>query len=110
MSTRVLAVLAWLAGFGVVIQPSAEILARVLSKDGGELTLTREKVVYRVNSAKLVVRLSVRDVRDVVRKGDVLIVEIVDNGMRSDPLTVQVSDLAVADNFVKAFQGLRRRE
>jgi hypothetical protein len=112
MSPRLLTVLACLAGFGIAAQaPSTEILARVISKDGaGELTLTREKIVYRVNSAKLVIRLSVRDVKDVVRKDQVLIVEIVDAGMHSDPLTVQVSDLAAADDFVKAFHGLRRRE
>ena len=112
MSPRLLTILAYLAGFGIAAQaPSAEVLARVLSKDGaGELTLTREQVVYRMISPKVVIRLSVRDVKDVVRKDEVLIVEIADNGMHSDPLTVPVSDLEAADHFVKAFHDLRRRE
>src|SRR5262245_15837131 len=107
MAFKLLKVLAYLAGFGIVGQPSsAEILARVMSRDGvGELTLTREQIVYRVTSPRLVIRFSISDVKEVVRKNDVLYIHV---GEHSDkPLAVEVGDVAAADKFVKVFYELR---
>ena len=114
MTIKLLVVLAWLAGFGVVpAEPqSPPTLARVFSKDGtGMLTLTREEIVYRggAPNLKMILRFPVGDVKAVSRTDALIVVDVGGIGGFNDrPFTMEAFDQNSAAEFVTAFNALSK--
>ena len=111
MKIKLLVVLAWLAGFGVVSgEAQSPTLARVFAKDGtGMLTLTRDEIVYRGGTPKLkmILRFPMGDVKSVVRRDALIIVDVGGIGGFNDrPFTLEAVDQDSAVEFVAAFQEL----
>jgi len=111
MTFKPLVILAWLAGFGVASnEPQSPTLARVFSKDGtGMLTLTREEIVYLGGAPrmKMILRFPVGEVKSVVRKNALIIVDVGGLGGFNDrPFTMEAADQNGATEFVTAFHAL----
>lgn len=116
MTIKLLVVLAWLAGFGVVTdeRPAPPTLARAFSRDGtGMLTLTAEEIVYRggAPNMKMILHFPLADVRKVERNDALIIIDVGGAGGLNDrPFVMEALDQATAAQFVTAFRELNRGE